>query len=1725
MTLINISKQKILTLLLLLCFFTALTSVSVADDSDYYSKIYLLEGDILELSYPSGTTLHSGNPFVIELDGDNAVAKGAGNVLIYYEKNGEYHRLCEIVVLGDKLEVLTVMTGGTLPFSTVPYINVTAIPAVPADAAEFVGTNPFSSYDVVFYPTGSYPIVEPANSALWDGNESGSLMMILSTRVSLTANLISHIESLPDYLDYMYLPEYLGNYGHSNQTFAEQIRDAYMITTTGTISGDQLIEMNEGIAPILAKHALWKMIYTVEESLPSSVFLENAKAVLENPVSQPEDYIRETHKLKKELSENVRISKVVIDQSDIQMKLGTQKELNATVLTNAGIASGIEITWKSDDESVAVVSYDGIVTAVGVGTANITANIDGKLPATCMVTVGKYLEIFLKDNQTVYSDSAILSHSPLRGLFENSVNTRSSTLFDDLSNYDIIFATVTSRYYNDSYNQSRDDGSILIMLNSSRMTQAQLNNGLANRSHVTIGATNATTAMPIGVYSYESNSIPMTGAFAEYLQGFNLDRSGEKIEDFIKNGEIEKEALKTFIDKHSSLDPSDYTAGSWTAFSDQYDEAVLLLNDAQTTKVELAEILYDLKEVYFELEYLNPGTVTSVEVPIDLQLSVNSRIKIGATVTGTDLKVFDVVWSSDNPSVATVDEAGIIKAVSRGEANITATSVLDGSKSDSLKVDVVIPVHSLILNLQNVNLVSGGDTVQLTGYVQPLTASSSAIQWKSLDTSIAAVDSNGLVTPVAPGRTTVEATVTFDQHFFNTSGSENIELIKSTFTVQCDIFVKAAPEDRIRILFVGETPYAGLQSAADSMYYCGYFDYDFISGYNSNTFEISQELVDISEDFDTYHVVYFDMFGDYDSISENLLKAKDSGTKFVSLESNAQPPEYFQSFSAAADRDNSVLYGYFRQVSVNNFVSTASFLWGEKFLVQSAKEYAPESKLPTGLKNEKPLKILYIGKDASNFSNAVSEFGSGVYGDAADWTVLPYNETSKEYEKLFNYTNASTGALETWEADQIDSINNHLKEHVNEKQYDIIIVDGIEGPMGTKPTPTHLTYLPEVGSAVENGSSLIILGKVGVWLPMNLGFHTTGASGTSSRIDSTGQNTVLTFGLTEEEVSAGNRYLFSVVQKYGHERVQSWLYTSNVGSTGSEGYYHPLPGLPHLKFSSLNTYIPWATQNGYFDPSKPTVGLWMFGSDIGPGTDALIYALEKEGVNVIAGYGTFDEIPKYYTWTDSHGQKQQIDAAISIKNFGLNYWDYNEGVRQLEEMDISVLKGFFATGSKDIMTNVSDINNMVDAVNGARMTLSPNRDGIFEFIYLGHMNATGDGKSLGVQAQIDWMAERAAAWAYLKQKENSQKDIAILYYNYPPGKADIGANYLNVMRSLAGNSSLGQDGILRTMNQTGVYTDVHGKDLGGYDVDFTRLPKAIRNAGSGTYSYEYYSGSGKSDAEWRDYVMDEDNLMNLMLAQGINVGSHAPGVLDGVVQDYISYLKAGGDPEMWWGSQLLPMSTYQKWYEETNISDDLRNEITSVWGKPWEDAPPKDQSGMIWQDKEGYFGTVGELYFVFPAVRMGNVWVLPQPDRALASDIALAGDLTGLSSTDYHGDIPPTHQYVAFYFWLNHGMTNGNIQNDNSDNSALYENVWTYEWKPDAIIHFGTHGTQEWLPGTAIGMQQGIDWGPILIGHLPNIYPYIVANVGEGLTAEYRGDALIIDHLTQIGRASCRERV
>ncbi|OCQ99371.1 magnesium chelatase subunit H [Nostoc sp. MBR 210] len=119
-------------------------------------------------------------------------------------------------------------------------------------------------------------------------------------------------------------------------------------------------------------------------------------------------------------------------------------------------------------------------------------------------------------------------------------------------------------------------------------------------------------------------------------------------------------------------------------------------------------------------------------------------------------------------------------------------------------------------------------------------------------------------------------------------------------------------------------------------------------------------------------------------------------------------------------------------------------------------------------------------------------------------------------------------------------------------------------------------------------------------------------------------------------------------------------------------------------------------------------------------------------------------------------------------------------------------------------------------------------------------------------------------------------------------------------------------------------------------------------------------------------------------------------------------------------------------------------------------------------------------------VQLGNVWIGVQPP------LGIQGDPMRLM---FERDLTPHPQYAAFYKWL---------QN---------------ELQADAVVHFGMHGTVEWLPGSPLG-NTGYSWSDILLGDLPNLYIYAANNPSESILAKRRGYGVLISHnVPPYGRA------
>ena len=125
-----------------------------------------------------------------------------------------------------------------------------------------------------------------------------------------------------------------------------------------------------------------------------------------------------------------------------------------------------------------------------------------------------------------------------------------------------------------------------------------------------------------------------------------------------------------------------------------------------------------------------------------------------------EFEVESISFESNNKSVATVDENGLITGVDYGEATITATVVTNkGTVTCSAGVVVSKPVESvMIFDADTATSMNVGETQSVLYYVYPTDAGNQAVTWSSSDESVATVDQSGTITAIGEGTVTITVT-------------------------------------------------------------------------------------------------------------------------------------------------------------------------------------------------------------------------------------------------------------------------------------------------------------------------------------------------------------------------------------------------------------------------------------------------------------------------------------------------------------------------------------------------------------------------------------------------------------------------------------------------------------------------------------------------------------------------------------------------------------------------------------------------------------------------------------------------------------------------------------------------------------------------------------------------------------------------------------------------------
>lgn len=442
-----------------------------------------------------------------------------------------------------------------------------------------------------------------------------------------------------------------------------------------------------------------------------------------------------------------------------------------------------------------------------------------------------------------------------------------------------------------------------------------------------------------------------------------------------------------------------------------------------------------------------------------------------------------------------------------------------------------------------------------------------------------------------------------------------------------------------------------------------------------------------------------------------------------------------------------------------------------------------------------------------------------------------------------------------------------------------------------------------------------------------------------------------------------------------------------------QGYvFWDAAGAPHL----VSSFTEW--QRGVGNTTRPRVAVLEFAArarqEVLAVPKALSDALAQAGVQPLVAFGQPGSKAVRELLLDEAG-RPRADVIVSLH---LRFAD-PQAADTLAQLGVPVLNAVRVHGRTLDEWRASTEG--LSASEVAWQLAVPELYGLTAPTVVGATEARGSQlSSRPIPERVRRMAERAAALSRLRNTPAAERRIAFVYWNFPPGKENIGASYLNVLDSLPH-----------------IAADLARR---GYDAG---SPSAIERSA----------------------------LSAAIRSRGRNIGRWAPGELAQLVAD--------GEVE------AIPVRTYKEWF--ASLPEPFRKKVEAHWG------PPERADIMA-------LPIDGQPHLVIPVVRRGNLIFLPQPDRARTQDLDAL----------YHSqDLPPHHQYIATYLWLQR------------------------TFQAHALVHMGTHGTLEWLSGKEAGLA-GEDAGEVLTGSLPILYPYIVDDVGEGIVAKRRGAATVVDHLT-----------
>ena len=414
------------------------------------------------------------------------------------------------------------------------------------------------------------------------------------------------------------------------------------------------------------------------------------------------------------------VKSVTIDPATASILLDDTLQLNAIVDAVGGASDSV--IWSADNSNVAV-DENGLITGVQLGSAVVTA-----------------LSFF--DNSRFGTATITVVNKP--EVLSITVSPKVDTVVVNGSNLQLTV---------DIQTQGGASGDV-IWRSSDESTVAIDQNGLV--TGLTRGAVSIFVS---SVFDSTQEDTAMVLSIDPQV----LDLSIDPAEDTVLSRESIQLIANVTVQDGASTDVT------WS--SSDANTAVVLQDGTVLAQGTPGEVTIT---VISDFDTMQVATASVLVNAVATILDVQVDPAIGSTLVGGTFQLTEVVievggadesvtWSSSNPSIASVDENGLVTGNALGNVIITATSVFDALQRGT--ADITVDAAPAIIEVTidpTLDTVNVGEIITLTETVVTEGGADASITWISSDIGIATVDVEGVVSGLSRGTVTITGTSVFD---------------------------------------------------------------------------------------------------------------------------------------------------------------------------------------------------------------------------------------------------------------------------------------------------------------------------------------------------------------------------------------------------------------------------------------------------------------------------------------------------------------------------------------------------------------------------------------------------------------------------------------------------------------------------------------------------------------------------------------------------------------------------------------------------------------------------------------------------------------------------------------------------------------------------------------------------------------------------------------------------